>query len=387
VKTLKCLAVLIILCNPLVMFAQTKSVAAASPEALCSFITGRMTSSLPQVPTLCSGKQHLPGYLDINIFAAKDVFQTNMRRTWSSALFQTLQALSEEKSMKGACFEAPKCIFSISDGTMAERRLRYRLILDQNMMSVLRSRGADYSDPWYVSWWTSLMGGKEADYPQSKENAESLGKDACDVYKKQSEMWSRAFNKPIPSCSVMLATNKALVLVIDYDDFLSAWDESNVKIALDAIGQSMDNMAYKGNVIIRSPWNKRDDGRQSRIYNIYDLGGLEFAYEEVHSGTRSETSGEIILTDYFLSIGQTESDKVTTDTSSQYILRESRVQDGTILIDATDGSEWRATSDSLTRCPLAIGDETFLFNDGNKSMLFDQATISCQANVIFVKGW
>ena len=399
----KCLAVLAVLCNPLVMFTQTKrsaGSAAASPGAVCAFITGRMDSAIPQVPTLCSGGyrrfgQYVSGdLLVIDLFATKDVFQTSMRRAWSSALFQTLQALSAERTLKDACFEASECIFNISDSTMAENQLRYKLILDQNMMSVLMGRGSNFSESWYETWWSFLMAVKADDHPGSKENAEWLGKDACDTYRKESGPTFRALGQPIPACSVMLATDKALVLVIDFSDSMFVNGPSDEHLLTQTVGKVLDQTGYKGSVVIRTPWNKRNDGSQSRTYQVYDLDGLEFAYEEFHSGTRSEGSAGFLFSSgpYRLAIGQTDLDKpldTLNDAAPLYIIKESPSPDGARFIDTSDGAEWQVSANSMTRCPFAVGDSVNLMKTKELIMFgyLDPGTNACQIDVSFVKGW
>jgi hypothetical protein len=385
---LKQLAVVAILCSGLMLDAQTNRTHAASPDAVCSFITGKMTSALQQVPTLCTGEKSLSGNLRINVFAAKNVFQTDLRRAWSSALFEAMQSIQKDKSQRDSCFVgSSKCIIEIADSNMAESGLHYRLILDDDWIGAVKSHGPDFSEDWYKLWWLELTLGKKADHSQSKESAESLAKIACDAYQKESEPWAHAFNRQIPTCSAMVATDEALVIVIDYDDFMLALEEGNARYVLESIGKTLDDTAYKGTVIIRSPWMKRDDGSETRIYKMYDLGGIEFAYEEFHSGTRSEVSAETLLSGDFRTIGQTDSNKFNDDASSQYIVREAPSPDGATFIDTSDGAEWKATAVSMARCPFAVGNSVYAMKAEKLIMFGYLGMESCQIDVSFVKGW
>jgi hypothetical protein len=65
-------------------------------QAVCKFISEHMQSNLPQSPTLCSATQERSGDFEINVFSPKDVLEGDMRRAWSSALFQTLEAIVSE---------------------------------------------------------------------------------------------------------------------------------------------------------------------------------------------------------------------------------------------------------------------------------------------------
>ena len=177
--------------------------------------------------------------------------------------------------------------------------------------------------------------------------------------------------------------------MIDFNDGGFAFAESSGYFLPQTMGKVLDRTGYKGNVIIRSPWMKRNDGSQFRTYKVYDLDGLEFAYEEFHSGTRSEISAGMLLIkgNYQRVIGQTESNTLNDDATNQYIIKESPGPDGATVIDTSDGAEWQATSGSMTRCPFAEGDSVNLMKS-TKLIMYGYLNLKpCQIDVSFVKGW
>jgi len=225
---------------------QSATPTAASPQAVCKFLNERMQSALPQIPTLCAGTQDTSGYYEINVFSPKDVLEGDMRRAWSSALFQTLEATVSEKSLKGACSaKEPTCVVNVTDSFMAKEGIRYRLILDMREVSgVLAEVGAfhgtEFSDPWYFAWWDTLMISKVSEHPQSKASAEWIVKKACEDYLQAGALTFRVRNKPPPSCTVLLSTDKALYIEIDFSDFLRALVSDNAADLPKTFGKAFD---------------------------------------------------------------------------------------------------------------------------------------------------
>jgi hypothetical protein len=114
--------------GPILHPKTTSTKSSGNAQAVCKFISEHMQSKLPQSPTLCSATQERPGDYEINVFSPKDVLESDMRRAWSSALFQTLEALVTEKSLEGACsLEKPICFVSVADSHLAGEGIRYRL--------------------------------------------------------------------------------------------------------------------------------------------------------------------------------------------------------------------------------------------------------------------
>ena len=103
----------------------------ASPQAVCSYITGKMIPGLPQVPTLCSAKEDAPGWYEISVFSPTDVLEHGMRRGWSTLLFQTFQELGYDSNLHGACSESVKCKVNISDTYLSQHQWHYSFFLDE----------------------------------------------------------------------------------------------------------------------------------------------------------------------------------------------------------------------------------------------------------------
>ena len=80
---------------------------------------------------------------------------------------------------------------------------------------------------------------------------------------------------------------------------MDAWEESNTITAWQSVGERLDQSGYKGELVIKSPWQKAPDGNQRRMHKIFGLIGLELAYEEAQSGTRSEPSSGVLLSNWY----------------------------------------------------------------------------------------
>jgi hypothetical protein len=215
----------------------------------------RMTTSLRQVPTLCSAKESAPGWYEVSLFSSKDVLQGDNRRAWSMALFQTMQEIALQNPLNGTCVETPKCFFKISDAYLSQHHLHYRVLLPQPNMFMLDSDPS--SDDFYLGWWRVLLVGQESDRLGSKENAESVGKNACRDYVEAIAERFKLLNKPIPACSVLLATESLLYIVVDFPDlfnWLVATPPNNSDVLLGTIVRDFENTGYDGAVIFRSPW-------------------------------------------------------------------------------------------------------------------------------------
>ena len=407
--------------------AQNQS--AASPQAVCAYIVGRMTTALPKQPTLCSGNQErTSGRYFINIFSPNNVLEGDTRRAWSSALFQTLEDLAEEKSLDGACSTTPDCAVTIADAYMSQHNLRYKTFLDKVGVSFLRggspSAPAEFSEHWYVAWWQRLFTLKESDNPGSKENATQLGKRACEDYiaasrKRDSAEFARRqedrltkeggtllgtvelghpTKSELPSCSVMLATDKRIYIAVDFADLMNAlFGASRQEELPPTFGSWFDSTGYDGQVIIRSPWT--DNGGQAlRVYYIFPLRAIEFAYEEKESGLRDEFGvGELLRTDFEVP-GQVCEDTFECSTSANaVVVRYATEPDETVIVDMTDGAEWKISKESFDRCSLGLGVEvnvSTLLVTGSTASLNGPPVLStqrdavyCKLTATFVKGW
>lgn len=377
---------------------------AASPQAVCAYIVGRMTTALPQQPTLCSGKQEqAPGYYSINIFSPKNVLEGDARRAWSSALFQTLEDLVEESSLNGACSTTPICIANIADAHMAQHNWRYKTILSKDLVSIAKglSSRVEFSEDWYLYWWQSLFAFKESDNPGSKENATQMGKSTCEDY--VAALRKMSSELPIPTCSIMLANDRNIYFALDFADWTyTTFDEIIYKMP-PTFGRMFDNTGYGGEVIIRSTWTTNNRGPSDRVYRIYPLKAIEFAYEEQESGIRGEgvTGGmevEELLRTHFIINGQTKEN--TFDSAmlaNAAVVRYATGPDDTVIVDMTDGAEWKITRESFDRCSLRTGAEidvsTLLVAggltrfDGPPVLSTQKDAVYCKLTATFVKAW
>lgn len=383
--------------------SQSTEAVAASPDAVCKFISGRMQSSLPQIPTLCSGKQKAPGDYEINVFSPQNVLEGNMRKGWSSALFQTLESLVSDQSLNGACSgKKVACFVSVKDSLMATENVHFRLLLDgtdtlplpQTIMD--SSHITEFSDSWYIMWWDSMMQSKESEHPQSKENAELIAKDACDVFLRSIAKQFEMLNKPPPSCSVLLATDRSIYVELDFNELVQALVANNWAGLPTTFGKAFDASSYDGQVIVKSPWMGMSDGTQQRVYYLFPLWALEFLYEEIHSGSRSEAESLITLVD-FRSEGQTTLTSLfdSKQKGNDLTLRNAAVvhvnfgHDSSVLLQTTDGAEWRTTEQNFIRCGVYPGKEVEVLAtpDMGPSISVDNEGTNCRLDVTFVRGW
>lgn len=382
---------------------QAVTSSAVSPQTVCTFISGQMQSALPQAPTLCSGKEEVPGYYEIALFSPKDVLEGDMRRAWSSALFQALEASVIEKSLNGVCSSGkPVCFVSISDSRMARDGIKYRFVLSKANMDDIKSilqayHSAEFSDSWYIAWWDStLLNYKESEHPKSKENAAAIGKTACEDYLQVTDALFKLHDKPPPTCSVLLATDKSVYLELAFSDLVGALVSDNLADLPKTIGRAFDGTAYDGQVIIKSPWMSMADGTLGRVYDTVPLTGLGFLFEEVRSGTRSEADSLNILVGHYRKEGQTtKSSLFRSDQKDSLIIRDATVvnvkfePNNKVNLQTTDGAEWQVSEENMMRCGVSPGSNLFLVAVPEKSPSIS-AKINgkpCPLDVVFVGGW
>jgi hypothetical protein len=386
--------------GPILHPKATSTNSSGNAQAVCKFISEHMQSELPQSPTLCSAMQEATGDYEINVFSPKDVLERDMRKAWSSALFQTLESLVSEKSLNGACSgKKAACWVNVTDSLMAAENIRYRLLLSEALV-VSATNGnnfKDFSDTWYIMWWNSMMNSKEAEHPQSKENAELIAKDACEEYLQTNAAEFGLLHKPPPSCSVLLATDQSIYVELDFSEFVGALVANNLAELPKTFGKAFDATSYGGQVIVKSPWMSTSDGAQSRFYYTFPLYALEFFFEEIHSGSRSEAESHITLVGDFRGEGQTnltslfrsdqKGDSLTVRNAA--IVHVNFGQDDSVLLQTTDGAEWRTTEQNLIRCGVSPGSEAsiFLLPDKPPSFSVDYGGTPCRLDVTFVRGW
>jgi hypothetical protein len=159
------------------------------------------------------------------------------------------------------------------------------------------------------------------------------------------------------------------------------------------IANRLNNTGYGGDVIIRSPWFKTIGGNE-RVYRIYRLRDLEFAYEEEQSGLRSESDIHILLAMRYAGNGVTDQNHLVADLKSDSAVRPLAVvnmtqsADGLQVVDTTDGAAWRISAKSSVDCDLRVGAELFLFATGEVLNLTTQHKgKTCKLEASFVMGW
>ena len=400
--------------GPILHPKTTSTKTSGNAQAVCKFISEHLQSKLPQSPTLCSATQEKPGDYEINVFSPKDVLESDMRRAWSSALFQTLEALVTEKSLDGACsLEQPICFVSVADSHLAGEGIRYRLILSKKDLDALRTiveafHGTEFSDPWYFAWWNDLMISKESEHLGSKGNAELIARGACEDYIQANTITATARNKKPPSCSVLLATDKAIYIEVDtsyrtkwavdgdFHDIVGAL-LSNVYADLPkTIGRAFDGTGYDGQVVVKSPWTNLSDGPQERDYFTVSVRDLEFLYEEIQSGVRSEADSHTLLLSRYRSEGQTTlTSLLRPDQEGSLIVRNVAIvtiksgQGNTASVQTTDGAEWRMSEDDLVRCGISSGSDVSILDVPEKTpaLSVQRGGKLCRLGVEFVSGW
>lgn len=400
--------------GPILRPKATSTKSSGNAQAVCKFISEHMQLTLPQSPALCSATQEATGDYEINVFSPRDVFESDMRRAWSSALFQTLEAIVTEKSLNGACSaEEPYCFVNVSDSHLTGEGIRYRLILSRKDLNGLRTvveafHGAEFSDPWYFTWWEKMMISKESERPQSMAAVESIARGACDDYIRANAITTSLRNRKPPSCLVLLATDKSVYIEID-TSYRARWavDEdfhddvgaliSNVYTDLPkTFGRTFDRTGYDGEVIVKSPWTNLSDGPQERDFFTVSIRDLEFLYDEIASGARSEADTHMLLLSRYRHEGQTTlASLLRPDQEGSLIVRNAAVvhanfgQDNSVLLQTTDGAEWQTTEQNLIRCGMYPGKEieVLAIPDKPPSISVDNAGTNCRLDVTFVRGW
>lgn len=335
-----------------------------SAQDVCSFITNKIRLVTPEIPTMCTPTATSPAY-KLSVFSTTDVLQGKIRRTWSVAVFEAAQQLFFGNALKGACQSpsppegGPICQLNISDAYMSQHGQYYPIMPSSSLKDELY--GDPSSDQWYEMWWyIAMVNASFYQFPGSKQNAESLGRSSCDRYLaavKSDPLISTAPNyMPVPNCSVLLATDSSLDLVIDFPDFFTP-SFVNYKVPLaDVFGAAFVNTPYRGSVIFRSPWKAFNEGSVSRCLWSYDLRELEFYWEESHSGVRdpNETLIKVLGSSRR---GQTERNSFSEGQGGGDILRITTVEDGRELIGLTGGSEWYVQPAEAAKCAHQVGDE------------------------------
>lgn len=304
---------------------------------------------------------------------------------------------------------------------MAQHNLRYSTILLRAEDESPHQAYAEFSDAWYVTHWRRLFTLKESDTPGSKENVTQLAKRACEDYivalqnthnsefsKRQEENIAKeggvvlgtvkqTGDMKLPSCSVMLATDSTVYLALDFPDWASALNPANDEKLPPTVGRMFDNTGYDGQVLIRSSWATLGDS-PFRVYYILPLRGIEFAYEEMESGLREEFDGGELLRTEFEANGQMKENTFEPSIlANPAVVRYAPGAEGTMVVDMTDGSEWKVSKESFDRCSLQQGDKidvsTLLISGGMASfngppvLSKQKAGQYCKLTAGYVRAW
>lgn len=326
-----------------------------------------------------------------------------MRRAWSTALFQTAQALLFGGALNGACEstqsvatagELPMCELRVSDSSLSQYGLYYRVSLTGAQGRIMALASDPASESTYERWWEVLEAGKTGRYPGrgSKGNAEQIAQDACKEFQKAFPESFGSMVGPAPGCAVMLATDSSIYIVLDYPVALYAAAINNASPLLNAFGEWFDHTPYDGAVIFRTAWS--DSG--NRLYRIYSLHDIEFWWEEAHSGVREKADAYDKL---FFSGEEGQDDRHGFSAASGKAvstLRISAVVRGTpvpgsdfVLVDLTDGSEWSFPAKAPPGCVLKPGTTLMEVGGGKSSPQAWLGSSACKeyARGMFVQGW
>jgi S1-C subfamily serine protease len=371
-------------------------------DTVCSFITSKMMSALPTVPTSCFVKEGGPIQYELRVFSPTEVLEGKMRRAWSTGLFLTAQALFFDGALNSTCEfsygdkDWYGCQLDVSDSYLSQHNFYYGLRLDKTTKDVMQIFPDPSSDAWYWAWWRFLLDGEEVSEPRfkSKGNAELRAESACKDYLEATP--AVRLHVVSVTCSVLLVTDSSAYAVVDVPDLVWAMSFEFVVSLLESFGQEFAGSGYDGAVIFRSPWTT--GASPTRVYHMYPLRSIAFSWEETNSGVREKFSAALDLAreremgqidrDVFSSASEA---KDTLHLRNPAILRIIPVQNGYSLMDLTDGSEWSIPTEAQDRCNLNEGIEVSIFSvsGGKPPSLSGSARGKrrCPLNAVFVKGW
>jgi hypothetical protein len=364
----------------------------ASAEEVCSYITGRIRSEVPQIPTSCAVKRADSFVFELSVFSPTDVLEGKMRRAWSGALFEVLQDLFFRDALNGACRPSPSsgqkslewlgCVVNVSDSFLSQRNTHYAIGPLDETLRVLY--GDPSSDQWYLRWWDFLQESQGFEYPGSKEKAELLGKDACESYLK-----TVLIGTPVPTCTLLLATDSDLYIVVDFPNFLEASVANNIWPLTKTFGKTLIHTRYKGAVVFRSPWfGPQPD--QERVYSMFDVRWLTFLWAEIQSGVREPAQAAALVLVHQQE-GQTRQRSFIPGSGGGAVLKLVPMTDGRTLMDLTDGSEWSVASDAASQC-VTVGDRVIISLDKSPLLIALPKALpkpGCPRDLkpVFVQGW
>jgi S1-C subfamily serine protease len=339
----------------------------AGSGILCSYFVGRITNSLPQVPTLCENDT-TAGKRSISIFSPNPVLGGALRRAWSTALFQTMQAAA----IDGPCQRG--CLVSVADSRMASAALRYETYISKEDQMATKEQakllGGFGSDDSYFFEWSELLEGTRSAHPLNENRAKYLVNDACKDYLQllrenpglSSELKHSSETFPgLPTCSAMMTTDSRLYILVDFPNSVMPMFSFFTDPLVDAF-HSLGR--YDGQIVFRGPWFTYKDGSKGRYYGQYSLHWLAFFYDETSSGARSAASLLFPLKSWALQSGQVYPASLFAENekAGKFIARDAAVYkivrfQGHSRIQLTDGSEWMVNADASSKCGLLLGDK------------------------------
>lgn len=333
-----------------------------SPATVCSFIKHQMATSIAQIPTLCSVlKTGVRSRYNLEVFSPTNVLEGRMRRGWSTALFQTAQALFIDGALNGICKASTGwmgCTLRVSDSYLSERHVHYTIDSFISTLGQQMEEGGPASDQWYLRWWEYAMGGESQDQLfQSKEPVEQIGRDACKAYLKAVGASPDFLPEelPLPTCSVLSATRSSLYVMIGLGNQslpILPVNSPYVTVLPETVGRALYASGISGSVILKSSWTGEGD-KAMRIYSMVDLNGIKLVWQEANSGVRDKVQALFLLTSVYMNSGQT--DRKTLDVGKTIqtaaVVKLTAVPGTNAdLLDLTDGSEWSLSSGTAQEC-------------------------------------
>ena len=368
-----------------------RPVAGSNADDVCSFIVGKIRQAVPEVSTMCHvGEASKDLRYDVTVFSTVDVLQGKLRRAWSTALFDATQDLFYGTALGRACnasAEGVYCRVFFSDSEMA-RSWGGRHYMVSNVPGMGQFLYGDpSSDKWYRSWWDMAISDETFEHAGAQGSAEWAGKQACEMYadalRHDPQFRQDPKGLPIPTCSVLLATNLVVFIQVDFPGPGMAASFGNYADPLpETFGEVFRQLPYKGIVTFRGSWMDMADGPM-RVMKSYDLRNLEFLYEEVHSGLRSATEASDHVQ---VSLGQIDKYTLTKDAHDLGgVVNVTPRSDGRSLIKLTGGSQWSV----LQTCQPNEGDILVLVVQPSGKLVFMNQTqdFKCAPKPEFVGSW
>jgi hypothetical protein len=214
--------------------------------------------------------------------------------------------------------------------------------------------GDSASDEWYQRWWSELRRDPKFEYPGHASNARSFAEDACNLYRRalqtDPEIIADPKRFPIPNCSVILATDSAVGILVSFPDSFTAMFTNYVYPLADTFGRVFANTLYRGAVILQGTWTQLN-GQTWRQNSLYHLSDLTWLFAEGSSGVRPNYRFEALS---HSSGGQTLLNKQIPGVGSGEIVSITNGPSGR-TVHLMDGTAWFISPNTTVKCPLALG--------------------------------